>query len=69
MTAPQMTIVDVVTGETTTRNLTAKELTEIETDKAQTETQAAAKLAKIAQRKAVLDKLGLTADEADALFG
>ena len=69
MTAPQMTIVDVVTGETTTRNLTAKELTEIETDKAQTETQAAAKLAKIAQRQAVLDKLGLTADEADALFG
>ena len=69
MTAPQMTIVDVVTGETTTRNLTAKELTEIETDRAQTETQAAAKLAKIAQRKAVLDKLGLTADEADALFG
>ena len=69
MTAPQMTIVDVVTGETTTRNLTAKELTEIETDRAQTETQAAAKLAKIAQRQAVLDKLGLTADEADALFG
>ena len=69
MTAPKMTIIDALTGETTTRNLTAKELAEIETDRAQTEAQAKAKLAKIAQRQAVIEKLNLTADEAAALLG
>jgi len=36
---------------------------------AQTEAQTEAQAAKIAARQAVLDKLGLTADEAAALFG
>lgn len=36
---------------------------------AEAETQAKALEAKIAARQAVLDKLGLTADEAAALFG
>ena len=69
MSTPKMTIIDAVTGETTTRNLTAIELAEIETDQTQTEAAAATKLAKEAARQAVLDKLGLTADEAAALLG
>jgi hypothetical protein len=69
MSTPKMTIIDAVTGETTTRNLTAIELAEIKTDQTQTEAAAATKLAKEAARQAVLDKLGLTADEAAALFG
>ena len=69
MSTPKMTIIDAVTGETTTRNLTAKELAELEADKVETEAAAATKLAKEAARQAVLDKLGLTANEAAALFG
>ena len=69
MTTPQMTIIDCITGETITRNLTAKELAELEADKVETEAAAATKLAKEAARQAVLDKLGLTVDEAAALLG
>ena len=42
---------------------------QIAADKAQAQTQVKAFEAKAAARQAVLDKLGLTADEAAALFG
>jgi hypothetical protein len=42
---------------------------QIAADKAQTEAQVKAFETKIVARQAVLDKLGLTADEAAALFG
>ena len=42
---------------------------QIAADKAQAQTQIKALEAKAAARQAVLDKLGLTADEAAALFG
>ena len=69
MTTPQITIHDAITGETVTRDYNAAELAQAKLDKAEAETQAETKLAKQAARQAVLDKLGLTADEAAALFG
>ena len=51
------------------RNATADEAAQIEAAQAETETQAEAIEAKAAARQAVLDKLGLTADEAAALLG
>jgi hypothetical protein len=51
------------------RNATADETAAIEAQRAETEAQIEAAAAKLAARQAVLDKLGLTADEAAALFG
>ena len=69
----QKTIHDCITGETITREMNAAELAQWEADKAQTAKDAAAKAkadtAKAAARQAVLDKLGLTANEVTALLG
>ena len=51
------------------RNATADEAAQIEAAHAEAQAQAEAAEAKAAARQAVLDKLGLTADEAAALFG
>ena len=51
------------------RNATTDEAAEIEARQIEAQAQAAAIEAKAAARQAVLDKLGLTADEAAALFG
>jgi hypothetical protein len=51
------------------RNATKEEAAAIDAQIAERETQAAAQAAKGAARQAVLDKLGLTADEAAALLG
>ena len=51
------------------RNATADEVALIEQQQAAAQTQAAAVEAKAALKQTVLDKLGLTADEAAALFG
>ena len=69
MTTPQITIHDAITGETITRDFNAAELAQAKLDKAEAEAQAEAQTAKQAARQAVLDKLGLTADEAVALLG
>ena len=69
MTKPQITIIDAITGETITRDLNAAELAQYETDKTKALAQAEALAAKQAARQAILDKLGLTADEAAALLG
>ena len=73
MTTPQMTIYNAITGETITRDFNADELAQYETDQAQATKDATAKAkadtAKAAARQAVLDKLGLTADEVAALLG
>ena len=57
----------------TDRNMTAQEIEEYEAWKIiylqEKQAQAEAQIAKAAARQAVLDKLGLTADEAAALFG
>ena len=73
MNTPQITIHDCATGETVTRDLNETELTQFEADQAQTKNETTAKVksdtAKAAARQAVLDKLGLTADEVAALLG
>lgn len=69
----QKTIHNVLTGEIINRDFTAAEIAEFEADKAQAAIDAADKEAaaanKQAARQAVLDKLGLTADEITALLG
>jgi len=51
------------------REATAEEITKIETQQAKAKTDAQAREARETARQAVLDKLGLTADEAAALLG
>ena len=73
MTTPQITIHNVVTGQTITRDFDADELAQLELNKAQAikdaTDQAKANADKAAARQAVLDKLGLTANEISALLG
>jgi len=59
---------NLLTGETIEREQTTAEKTQAEKDKAEAQTQAEAQTAKDAKRIAVLNKLGLTEDEAKALF-
>ena len=51
------------------RNATADEAAQIDAQRAEIETLEEAKTARAVARQAVLDKLGLTADEAAALLG
>jgi hypothetical protein len=51
------------------REATAEEAAALDAQKAEAEAQAAQAAAQAAARQAVLDKLGLTADEAAALLG
>jgi hypothetical protein len=73
MSTPQITIHNAATGETITRDYNEAELAQHEIDKAKAAKDAAAKTkadkAKAAARQAVIDKLGLTADEIAALLG
>lgn len=66
-------IVDCSTGETTIIPLTAEEIAELEAaaEKAEAERKAAEKAAadKAAARLAILEKLGLTEEEAAVLLG
>lgn len=66
-------IVDLTTGQETIREFTPDEVANIEAEQARLETEQAAKVAeqatKDAARQAVLDKLGLSADEIAALLG
>jgi ribosomal protein L9 len=51
------------------RNATADEAAQIDAQRAETQAQAEAEAAKAEARQVVLNKLGLTADEAAALLG
>ena len=51
------------------RNATADEAAQIDAQRAETQAQAEAQVVKAEARQAVLNKLGLTADEAAALLG
>ena len=72
MTTPQMIIYNCVTGETTTRDFTAAEITQLNADKLKAdkdaETLAKAQADKLAKRAAVMARLGITSDELDALL-
>jgi len=73
MTTPQMTIYDCATGETITRDFTAAEIAQREADqvadKLAADQWAADATARATARQALLDKLGITADEAKLLLG
>ena len=69
MTTPQITIYDALTSETVTRDLNPDELVQKKLDEAQAKLHDESLVAKQTARQAVLDKLGLTADEANALLG
>ena len=69
MTTPQIMVHDAITSEIVTRDYNADELAQLELDKVSAKAIADAQTAKQVARQAVLDKLGLTADEAQTLFG
>lgn len=73
MTIPKITIHDVATGETVVRDMNSAELAQYEANKivyeAEAEAQAEEAEAKQAARQAVLDRLGLTEQEAQLLLG
>ena len=68
MTQYKETIINVLTGETTERPYTAKEIAEVEKQIAANNAELSAIAEKETARNAVLAKLGLTAEEAEALF-
>ena len=73
MTTPQKTIHDCITGETVTRDFNETELAEFEAELTQAKKDATAKAkadqALADKRQQILDRLGLTADEFNALLG
>jgi hypothetical protein len=66
---PQIKIVNAETGEEIVRDMNAEELEQLQADKVSFENAIAAQAAKEAQRQAILDRLGLTADEAKLILG
>ena len=62
-------IVDLAAGTEIEREMNADELAEFEARLAKAEAEAAEAAAKEAARQALLDKLGITADEAKLLLG
>jgi hypothetical protein len=66
---PQIKVVNVETGEEIVRDATAEEIIQLEIDAANAEAKKAEAQAKAAEKQALLDKLGITADEAKLLLG
>ena len=60
---------NIATGEIVERDMNADELAQHKIFANEAKAQDQAQTAKLVARQAVLDKLGLTADEAAALFG
>jgi hypothetical protein len=61
--------IDAQTGKTVERDFTADELAQRAKDKAKQATETKADTAKAKAKAALLDKLGITADEAALLLG
>lgn len=66
---PQITIVDIETGEQITRDATAAEIAQIKSDADQSKAEKAEAEAKATQRQALLSRLGITEEEARILLG
>jgi hypothetical protein len=66
---PQVKIVNCETGEEIVRDANAEELAQMELDAANAVARKAEADAKEAQRQVILDRLGLTSDEAKILLG
>jgi len=72
MSNPQIKIIDALTGESITRDMTSSELAQLQADKLEADKEAEAlakdQADKEATRAAVLTRLGLTSDELLALL-
>ena len=66
---PQIKIVNCETGEEIVRDATAEEIAQREIDAENAQAKKQAKAQAVAQRQAILDRLGLTADEAKLILG
>lgn len=69
MTTPEIAIHNTETNKITTREMNAEELAQWEADKAQAEAEAQAKAEAKAAKTALLEKLGITEEEAKLLLG
>ena len=69
MTKPQIKEYNCTTGEEIVRDANADEIAQIKLDAANTIARKAETEAKATARQAILDRLGLTADEAQLLLG
>jgi hypothetical protein len=69
MTKPKVKEVNAQTGEEIIRDATAQEIALYEAEQAFEATKQAEAEAKAASRQAILDRLGLTAEEAQLLLG
>jgi hypothetical protein len=65
----QITVVNVETGEEIVRDLTADEIAQMEIDGANAEAKLTEDKAKTAAKQAILDRIGLTADELKTILG
>ena len=68
-TKPQIKIVDVTTGEEIIRDANAKEIAQIQIDAANAVAAKSEAEAKEAAKAAILDRIGLTADELKTILG
>ena len=68
-TKPMVRVHDITTGEVIDREMNDTEFAEYEINKANAIAEKAEAEAKAAERQAILDRLGLTADEAKLLLG
>lgn len=66
---PKIQIVDCLTGDESIREMNDTEFAQYETDQFEQAALKAETESKMAQRQAILDRLGLTADEAKLLLG
>ena len=69
MTKPMVRIHNLETNEVVDREMNDAEFAQYEANQAAQATAQAAEAAKAAQKQAVLDRLGLTAEEAQLLLG
>ena len=69
MSKPQVKIVNAETGEEVTRDANAEELAQMEIDAINVANRKAEAATKEAQRQAILDRLGITSEEARLLLG
>ncbi len=69
MTNPIIKLVNATTGEEIEREMNAEELAQFEIDKAAAQAEKEAESATAAARQAILDRLGLTQEEAALLLG
>jgi predicted ArsR family transcriptional regulator len=69
MTKPQVKIVNCTTGEEIVRDANAEEIAQMEIDAANLVARKAEAEAKATARAALLERLGITAEEAQLLLG